>query len=513
MRDHTLGAVSVVIPTYPRARFITGAVESVLPQLGPGDEVLVVDDGSTDGTPEKLARFGNSVRVILQDHQGAAAARNRGVAEARGEWVAFLDSDDWWLPGRLERHLALMSSDERAVLGVGHVMVADEADRICWQTTLGHRHKLDAHLQEEATFVSMLRSPAVYPTTLVAPRELLAEMGPFDSSLPAAEDWDFFLRAVDLAPITVLPWPPLAVYRLHAGNTPGERMARGTLAMTARHLSKPASREARAALLAVEARAQRTLCDQGGARGSALRAFSASWRTAITSGATRQLLTSVLPAAVVTRVRRRRSETARSKVPERIDPEETVPGIVAHHLVKYQLAARQIGRGRVLDIGCGVGYGSKYLAKEGTTVVGIDVAPEALDVARKRYSGPGVAFALADGARLPFNSASFDAVTCLEAIEHFDHPDQHLAEVVRVLRADGVYAVSTPQPGTGGSPEENPHHHHEFSLEGFEELLSRHFSDVVVLGQRRLQTASHRTIQRADVLGLRRLSVLRPMAR
>jgi SAM-dependent methyltransferase len=104
-------------------------------------------------------------------------------------------------------------------------------------------------------------------------------------------------------------------------------------------------------------------------------------------------------------------------------------------------------------------------------------------------------------------------VVCFEGIEHFRNLDNHIEEVARVLRADGVYVVSTPRKGAFPHADENPYHLHELDLDSFEAALMRQFRDVAVLGQRRVQTASHRLAQRSDVLGLRRIGWLRPLAK
>src|SRR6185503_2024667 len=98
--------VSAVIPAYQAAAFLADAVESVLAQTEPVGEIVVVDDGSTDGTAAVAASFGDRVRYVRQENQGVAAARNRGVAEARGRLVAFLDADDTWEPEKTARQLA-----------------------------------------------------------------------------------------------------------------------------------------------------------------------------------------------------------------------------------------------------------------------------------------------------------------------------------------------------------------------------------------------------------------------
>jgi glycosyltransferase involved in cell wall biosynthesis len=97
--------VSVVVPTYNRAELIQEAIESVLRQTTPVHELIVVDDGSTDSTCELVRAYGDRAVLLRHDHRGAAAARNRGLARATGDWIAFLDSDDVWTPTKLEKQL------------------------------------------------------------------------------------------------------------------------------------------------------------------------------------------------------------------------------------------------------------------------------------------------------------------------------------------------------------------------------------------------------------------------
>jgi SAM-dependent methyltransferase len=198
--------------------------------------------------------------------------------------------------------------------------------------------------------------------------------------------------------------------------------------------------------------------------------------------------------------------------PERIDPLREPPGVVAHHLKKYEFAREHVG-GFVIDVACGVGYGTAYLAPVTERIVGVEIATEALAIARERYRSASTCFVQADAELLPFSDGAADAITCFEGIEHFIDPDGHLEEVVRVLKPDGVYLVSTPHPDANPHGEDNPYHLHEFQPERFEFMLQTRFAEVSILGQRRLQTPSHLAAQRLDILGLRRSNLFRPLVK
>jgi SAM-dependent methyltransferase len=198
--------------------------------------------------------------------------------------------------------------------------------------------------------------------------------------------------------------------------------------------------------------------------------------------------------------------------PERIDPLDTRPGVVAHHLKKYEFARSRIG-GFVVDVACGVGYGTDYLGSATDLVVGIEIADDAIRIAGQRYRHDNVYFVQGSAENLPFRDTSVDAVVCFEGIEHFTDPERHLEEVTRVLRPNGTYLLSTPNPLTNPHDHENPFHLHQFELNGFELMLRERFAHVEMLGQSRTQSDAHRAAQRADVLGLRRWRALRPLTR
>jgi SAM-dependent methyltransferase len=200
--------------------------------------------------------------------------------------------------------------------------------------------------------------------------------------------------------------------------------------------------------------------------------------------------------------------------PERIVPDETEPGIVAIHRKRYEFALPLCEGKEVLDAGCGVGYGTAFLAMRARRVLGVDVDPEAIAYASGRYAAPNVEFRVGDVAALELEDASVDVVCSFETIEHLPDRDAFLAEVTRVLRPGGTFVVSTPRAARTVERPENPFHAVELSAADFEALLRRHFGDVELYGQRRLQTRRHRLLQRADVLGLRkRLPVGRAASR
>src|SRR5215831_13288100 len=118
--------VSAVIPTYNYARYVTGAVESVLAQSFDDLEIVVVDDGSTDETADTLRPFLDRIRYIRQGHRGLAAARNTGIRVARGPYVAFLDSDDLWLPEKVSVQIARLNGDPAVGLVYGEAVLFDE---------------------------------------------------------------------------------------------------------------------------------------------------------------------------------------------------------------------------------------------------------------------------------------------------------------------------------------------------------------------------------------------------
>ena len=161
------GLVSVLIPTYNRAYIVEEAIESVLAQTYRPIEIIVVDDGSKDGTREALERFGDRIRYIYQDNAGLAAARNTGLAAARGEFVAFEDSDDVWVPWKLQAQVALMRHAPEIALSWTDMTAIDPAGAVLRErhlTTMYHVYqqlRIEDHLPHSGS--SRTSGPIVRP--------------------------------------------------------------------------------------------------------------------------------------------------------------------------------------------------------------------------------------------------------------------------------------------------------------------------------------------------------------
>jgi glycosyltransferase involved in cell wall biosynthesis len=199
--------VSVVIPTFERRDYALEAVRSALGQTWGEVEVLVVDDGSTDGTAEAVQALGDPrVRCIRKEHSGIAATRNRGVEEARGGFLAFLDSDDLWVPEKLERQMPRFREDTGFVYA--RYRSVREGKTLRSKPIGGPSGRI---------FHALLRRIFVQTSTAVVRREAARAAGPFDESLSYSDEYDFFLRLAERFPCGFVD-EDLVIYRIHEGN-------------------------------------------------------------------------------------------------------------------------------------------------------------------------------------------------------------------------------------------------------------------------------------------------------
>ena len=181
-----LPAVSVVIPTHDRWPLLGEAIESVLTQSYRRFELIVIDDGSTDDTGRKLAEFGSRLRLIRQPRRGVSAARNRGVATARGRYLAFLDSDDLWFPEKLKVQTAFMEE-------YPEIQIC-QTDEIWMRRGLRVNPKVKHQKPSGDIFRRSLELCLVSPSAVMMTRALFNGVGGFDERLPVCEDYDLWLR-------------------------------------------------------------------------------------------------------------------------------------------------------------------------------------------------------------------------------------------------------------------------------------------------------------------------------
>lgn len=184
----------MIIPTYNRRDLLAQALDSVLAQTRPADEVIVIDDGSTDGTDAMLReryaeRLGERLRYIWQANSGVSAARNHGMRLARGRYLALLDSDDAWLPDKTARQVDWLQAHPDFGMCLCNVARVDEAQRV-----LDVFHRRDVIVEDGWVLRWILHNPSLVPASVLMRREVFDDVGGFDERLRTAEDIDYHLR-------------------------------------------------------------------------------------------------------------------------------------------------------------------------------------------------------------------------------------------------------------------------------------------------------------------------------
>ena len=218
MTSTKLPQISVVIPAFNAGKYISSCLESVLAQTFSDLEVVIVDDGSTDNTLEIISACADDrVRLYTQANSGSAAARNKGVQEARGEWIAFIDADDIWAPEKLEKQLTtcqdkVWSHTDSYYIG-GVYAKNTKASDLC------RKHAGDV-------FEELLVENSVGTSCVMIKKTCFDEFAGFDTSYRALQDWGLWLRVASKYPIGYCD-EPLVSYRVHTGST--SRSTRKTL--------------------------------------------------------------------------------------------------------------------------------------------------------------------------------------------------------------------------------------------------------------------------------------------
>ena len=191
--------VSVILPTYNRGWAIRAAIDSVLAQDYDPAELIVVDDGSTDDTLRLLTGYDNRLRIIQQENQGVSSARNAGIRSASGDLIALLDSDDEWLPGKLTAQVNYFNTHPEALICQTEEIWVRNGVRV----NPGKRHRKQGGMIFERSLSLCL----VSPSAVMMRKSLFDEVGLFDESLPACEDYDLWLRIACKHPIHLIERP------------------------------------------------------------------------------------------------------------------------------------------------------------------------------------------------------------------------------------------------------------------------------------------------------------------
>jgi len=209
-------SISVVIPAYNAAATVVRAIDSVLAQTRRPDEIIIVDDGSTDDTSERIKKHGSQICYIYQENAGPSVARNKGIEAANSEWIAFLDADDEWLPERLGRQCAVLERNEHLVWITGNFYrcLCDEDIR---KPDVNPALAVKALAQKEYFddfFRTSLPHGCGWTGTMLIKKEILQEAQMFDANLHIAEDTDLWFRIACRRPRIGYIAQPLAVYHM-----------------------------------------------------------------------------------------------------------------------------------------------------------------------------------------------------------------------------------------------------------------------------------------------------------
>lgn len=212
--------ISVVIPAYNAETFLLRAIESVLAQTFPPSEVIVVDDGSTDRTGDVARQFGDRVRFFHQENAGVSAARNLGIEKAQGEWIAFLDADDWWEPEHLARQFDVLRRHPELVWVAGRcVNVWPGGARTIGLPSEGCRRLLADGCWFRDYYEAAAAGVQFCTIVMLIGRRVFDEVGLFDTRMRSGEDRDMWYRIADRFPAIGYVDEPIAVYdRTAAGS-------------------------------------------------------------------------------------------------------------------------------------------------------------------------------------------------------------------------------------------------------------------------------------------------------
>lgn len=201
-------SITVIITSYNRGEIIGRAVDSVLGQTRSADEIILVDDGSSDNTDQLIKEKYPDIKYIWQENRGIGHARNTGISQARGIWIAFLDSDDEWLPSKLKDQLkTLQHQPDYKICHTNEIWIRNGK-----RVNPMKKHEKSGGL----IFKNCLPLCIISPSSVIIHRSVFEEHGLFDESLPVCEDYDLWLRFCAFLPILYLEKPQIIKYGGHS---------------------------------------------------------------------------------------------------------------------------------------------------------------------------------------------------------------------------------------------------------------------------------------------------------
>ena len=200
--------VSVIIPTYNRKHTLKRAIQSVYIQSLLPFEIIVVDDGSNDGTKEWVKQKYPDIKYIYQKNSGVSSARNKGIKIARGDWIALLDSDDEWLPNKLSEQISKIKSNlDVKILHSNEIWIRNGV-RV---NQMKKHKKFGGYIFEKCLDICRIS-----PSSVLLKKEILNDIGTFDESLKVCEDYDLWLRITSKYPVCFLDIPLIKKYGGHS---------------------------------------------------------------------------------------------------------------------------------------------------------------------------------------------------------------------------------------------------------------------------------------------------------
>jgi len=197
-----MSKISIIIPTFNRRDYITIALDSVLKQTYKDYEIIIIDDGSTDDTKKVLEPYQDKIRYFYQENQGIPATRNRGIREAQGNYIAFLDSDDYWRPQKLEQQIACFRENPH------YGMVAIRCSSISPDGRLREKNRPG---KSGWVLTDLFKANFIRTSSAMIKKECFDTVGMFDELLPECEEYDLWLRIAKKYPVGFIN-DPLAVY-------------------------------------------------------------------------------------------------------------------------------------------------------------------------------------------------------------------------------------------------------------------------------------------------------------